>query len=331
MARVSAVIPTWNRADLLESILMNLRAQTRPPDQIVVIDNGSKDGSDAIAVAFGAELVRFPENRGFATAVNEGIRRADSDWVLILNNDVVLPPRWLEKLLRAAEETQAWFAVGKLLKPGSDGRLDGSWDLICRGGHAWRCGYGREQSWPGWGVRRRVAFAPMTAALFRREVFDRVGLLDTRFEAYYEDVDFGLRCALTDLDGVYEPEATATHMSKSTLGRQSARVLYLTARNQIFILAKHYPAAALRRFAWPIAAAQVLSLLGALRQGHFLAACRGIWDGLRQWNMLRRESQPHEKIEQILRKSEDEIRALQRQQNGFDPYWRLYFGLVRSG
>src|SRR4051812_30133481 len=99
MAFVSAVIPTWNRADLLRSILANLRDQSRPPDEVVVVDNGSQDESRSVAVGFGSRIVAFDANRGFATAVNEGIRQARGDWILIINNDVVLQPDWLANLL----------------------------------------------------------------------------------------------------------------------------------------------------------------------------------------------------------------------------------------
>jgi GT2 family glycosyltransferase len=169
----------------------------------------------------------------------------------------------------------------------------------------------------------------MTAALFRRNLFDAVGLLDTRFEAYYEDVDFGVRCALAGFGGIYDPKAVATHMGKGTLGKNSARVLYLTARNQIFLLAKHYPARTLWRFAWPILVGQTLSLVGAARQGQLRPALRGTLEGIRRWRSIRGIAVPLA-VEQTLFESEREIHSLQREL-GFDPYWRVYFSLVRSG
>ncbi len=260
MSTVSAVIPTWNRADLLSSILTSLNGQTRKPDQIVVVDNGSTDSSRMVAENFGANLVSFPENRGFAVAVNEGIARSQGDWVLIINNDVVLEQDWLARLLATAEGEGASFAAGKLLRPDGSNQIDGSWDLISRAAYAWRCGYGKMDS-VVWSTRRKIAFAPMTAALFRRSVFEEIGGLETRFESYYEDVDFGVRCALAGLQGVYEPAAIATHMSKTTLGKASNRVYFLTARNQILILAKYYSAATLLRFGWPVLVGQMLALL----------------------------------------------------------------------
>ena len=328
MATVSAIIPTWNRADLLKSILTNLRAQTRPPEQIVIVDNGSTDSTQLVARESGADVIVFPENRGFAVAVNEGIRRSTGEWVLIVNNDVLLEPEWLERIVIAAEHENASFAVGKLLRPNSN-EIDGSWDLVSRAAYAWRCGYGKRDG-QIWSRRRTISFAPMTAALFHRSVFERIGLLETRFESYYEDVDFGVRCALAGIRGVYEPAAVALHMSKTTLGKASARVYFLTARNQVLLLAKHYSAATLWRFAWPIFVGQILALGAAAKQRNLLAAIRGKWQGLRLWRSFRNEAkQDRRPTEAAFLESEREIHALQRQ-SGFDIYWRLYFSLVRS-
>jgi GT2 family glycosyltransferase len=328
MSSVSAIIPTWNRADLLKSILTNLRSQSRVPDQIIVIDNGSNDESQIVAREFDVDLVVFPENRGFAVAVNEGIHHAIGDWILIVNNDVVLEPEWLQRLIASAEREHALFAVGKLLRPFKASELDGSWDLVSRAAYAWRCGYGKRDG-AVWSTPRRISFAPMTAAVFRRDVFQQIGTLETRFESYYEDVDFGVRCALAGLEGIYEPAAVALHMSKTTLGRSAARVYYLTARNQIFILAKYYSNRTLLRFAWPILAGQVLALFAAAKQRNFFAALRGKWDGLRRWIEFRHSATSLASlVEQTFHESEKEIYRLQRE-TGFDIYWRLYFSLVR--
>jgi GT2 family glycosyltransferase len=330
MPTVSAVIPTWNRVDLLRTILENLQTQSEPPSQIVVVDNGSQDNSCDVARRFGVDLLAFPENRGFAVAVNEGIRHATGDWILIANNDVVLQRDWLAKALRAAREEEALFVVGKLLRPDGEDKIDGSWDLISRAAYAWRSGYGKPDG-PVWSARRRVYSAPMTAALFHRSVFDRIGLLETRFESYYEDVDFGIRCALAGVSGVYEPSVVATHMSKTTLGKSSYRVYFLSARNQVLILAKYYSVKTLLRFAWPILVGQCLSLLAAAKQRNFIAALRGKWAALKLWRKFRTtaDAMSRRQIEAAFSQSEREIQSLQKQV-GFDPYWKLYFSLVRS-
>lgn len=329
MPSIAAVIPTWNGSSVLASVLKDLSAQTLRPEQVIVVDNGSSDDTGSVSAQAGAELVRFESNRGFAAAVNAGIRHARADWILILNNDVVLPPDWLERLHCAAETTNAAFATGKLLSYWNPQIIDGSWDLLSRGAHAWRCGFGRIDG-THWSVRRPIDFAPMTAALFHRSVFDQIGFLDERFEAYYEDVDFGLRCAMAGLAGIYEPLAVAQHMGKKTLGKSSDRVLYLTARNQIFLVAKHYSAATIRKWFWPMLVGQCLSIAGAAQNGRLRAAIRGLIDAARSWKGMRTDATEAGTLERILTRSESEIRSLQKEL-GYDPYWRLYFRLVRSG
>ena len=165
MPSISVVIPTWNRADLLRSVLVNLEGQTIRPDEIVVVDNGSRDASVEIARSFGARVIAYGENRGFAVAVNDGITQSTGDWILILNNDVVLRPDWIERLTASVWKENLSFGVGKLLRPDGSDEIDGSWDLISRAAYAWRCGYGKKDG-TVWSSRRAIHFAPMTAALF---------------------------------------------------------------------------------------------------------------------------------------------------------------------
>jgi GT2 family glycosyltransferase len=330
MGTISVVIPTWNRADLLRSVLANLAEQTLKPDEIVVVDNGSRDASAEIARAQGARVIRYPQNRGFAVAVNDGIAQSTCDWILILNNDVVLRPDWIERLASSVWKENAAFGVGKLLRPDGSNEIDGSWDLISRAAYAWRCGYGKPDG-TVWSTRRTIHYAPMTAAFFSRRVFEQVGLLETRFESYYEDVDFGVRCALAGITGTYEPKAVATHMSKTTLGKSSERVYFLTGRNQVLILAKYYSTRTLLRFAWPVFVGQCLALAAAAKQRNFWAALKGKWAALRLWTSFRSTSSPERqrRVEWTFAQSEREILSLQREV-GYDSYWRLYFSLVKT-
>src|SRR4029077_4969220 len=131
---------------------------------------------------------------GFAAAVNRGIEAARSDWVAILNNDVTLNSTWLETLLSATPQ-DASFAAGKILSASHPSIIDGAFDEISLGACAWRCGAGKPDS-PAWNRSQSIRIAPMTAALFRRALFEDVGPLDEQFGSYLEDADFGFRCAL---------------------------------------------------------------------------------------------------------------------------------------
>lgn len=326
---VSVVVPTWNRADLLGEMLASLARQTQPAVEILVVDNGSTDNTADVCREFNARLLPMGRNAGFAGAVNEGVRAASGEWILLANNDVVFQPEWLERILVSTDRSGAKFATGKLLQKADERRLDGTWDMLSRGAHAWRCGFGRLDGEP-WSQTRQIRFAPMTAALFHRSVFEEVGLLDTRFEAYYEDVDFGIRCAAAGIPGIYEPSAVGVHKGTSTLGKHGKRVWYLTCRNQVLLLAKHYSRRMLRRFAWPIFVGQTLSVLAAASHGLFFTALKAKIDGLRLWKQFRSENASGvSAFEAALTRSEAELRQIQ-ERIGFDPYWRIYFSLVRS-
>ncbi len=330
MSGVTAVVPNWNRRDLLSRLLDLLGTQTYPIQEVIVVDNGSDDGSVELARSKGARVITLKENLGFAGAVNEGIREARTEWIAVLNNDVEPETNWLERLAHALAEPRVWFATGKLLSASRPGSLDGAFDVVCRGACAWRAGQGRKDS-VSWSQRRRIRLAPFTAALFRAELFKSVGFLDEQFESYLEDVDFGLRCALRGYYGIYEPAAVARHLGSATLGGWHKEMVRLIARNQVLLVAKHYPARYFLRYGWQILVAQVLWGVVATRHGRVLSYLRGKAEGLALfWQVRHRVAQNGgfpRGLSRILEHGESEIYRLQKR-SGFDLYWRLYFALT---
>jgi hypothetical protein len=325
---VTAVIPNWNRAALLEKALDSLRRQTRPPGEIIVVDNGSSDSSAEVARAAGARLIEMHANTGFARAVNAGIEAATGELIAIVNNDVELEPRWLETLCGSLAEDEYGFATGKLLDASREDVIDGTWDEICRGGCAWRCGQGRRDT-EMWNRGRPIRFAPFTAVLFQASVFRQVGMLDHCYESYLEDVDFGIRCAMRGVKGLYVPEARGRHRGSATYGQWSYDTVRLLARNQVLLIARNFPDSWLRRYGWPVMVAQVLWGALAMRHGQFRAYARGKMEGARLFRALRRDRPVHDAqtFHGIIREAEDEIKALQKA-TGYDLFWRLYFALT---
>jgi len=326
MNGVTIIVPNWNGLEVLQNLLDSLRAQTHPIAEILVVDNGSTDGSAEAAGKWGARVVRLPKNVGFAAAVNRGIAESSTDCVAIVNNDVSAARDWLAALVEALHDETAWFATGKILQTAGK-HLDGAGDAVSRGACAWRIGNGRPDG-PLFSVRRRIFFPSGTAALFRRELFHRIGPFDEAFESYLEDVDLGIRCALAGLGGWYVPEAVAWHRGSSTLGKWHPRTVRLISRNQALLVAKHYPAGLIFRFAWPIFIAQLLWGLVALRHGTGWAWLRGKFAALARVRRLRGVGSAD--LRCILEQSESEILDAQ-SATGFDPYWRWYFRLTGSG
>jgi hypothetical protein len=320
--KATAIIPHWNRRDLLVSLLENLRLQTHPFAEIIVVDNGSTDGSSEAARQRGARVLELSHNRGFSFAVNRGIEAALHEWVAVLNNDVLLHPDWLFRLSENVGDR--WFAAGKLLRASQPEQVDGAFDLLSRGAMAWRAGHGRQDG-PPWTEPRTISFVPFTAALFRRELFDRVGYLDEEFESYLEDVDFGLRCALEGYQGIYVPEATGRHIGSATLGEWNKETVRRLARNQLLLIAKHYPPNWIWQYGWPVLVAQSLWGAAAFKHRAGLAFLSGKWEALRRFRKMRRTES--RRLAQVLASSELELRQLQ-SQTGFDFYWKLYFSLT---
>lgn len=312
----TAIIPVHNRAELLRDLLDSIARQTIGFAEIIVVDNASTDGAAELALERGCRLIAMHENAGFARAVNRGWRSASTEWVAILNSDVELDERWLERLCAAAGE--ASFAAGMILDAARRDTIDGTYDLVSRGVCAFRAGHG-EKAAPA--MRARIAIAPATACLFRRDVLERLQGFDERFGSYLEDVDLGLRCLRAGLSGVFEPGAIAYHHGSATFGRWSPRVVRLISRNQLLLVARHYDWNLLRSCWWPIIAGQVLWGLVALRHGRPLSWIAGKIDGLRTFHL---EGQPCPALREFLINSEREIR---RRASG--PYWRWYFRLTR--
>ena len=322
MATVAAVIPHWNRRDLLVELLESLQAQRLPFDELIVADNGSSDDSAEVAERAGARVLRLRRNLGFAAAVNRGIEAAGTDWVAILNNDVTLEPDWLRALLEAASRESAWFATGKILRAAQPDIIDGTFDEISRGACACRCGSGKPDS-PCWNEPRSIRFAPMTASLFRRDLFRELGALDESFGSYLEDVEFGLRCALAGRSGVYVPAAIAHHRGSATRGEWHGDTVRQIARNQVLLAAKHFRG----QPRLPIVAGQLLWGLMAIRHGRGWSYLRGKIGGFRAARRV--SAQPaRAKLTPILQSSEQSIFETQRC-TGFDAYWRAYFWLLR--
>jgi GT2 family glycosyltransferase len=320
---VAAVVPVWNGREWLDRLLASLARQTRTAAEVIVVDNGSTDGAPELARERGARVISMGRNAGFAAAVNCGIRASHCDWIAVLNSDVELAPDYLEKLVA----TDAWFATGKLLTPATN-RVDGTFDAICRGGTSWRVGSGRKDG-PIFSARQPIASAPWTAALLRAEIFQRVGLLDERFESYLEDVDFGLRCAAQGIAGVYEPAAVAWHKGSAALGRWHPETVRRIARNQVYLLARHYPASLLARWMRPILTAHLLWAGLALRHGAGFAWARGAAQGLAGFRRIRKTGVriDEKALGSFLQSQERVIRQFQ-VSAGFDAYWRWYFRLA---
>jgi GT2 family glycosyltransferase len=281
---VSVVIPTWNGREYLDVVLPSLRAQTHGDFQVVVVDNGSADGTaEHVRAAYPeVRVVELGSNQGFAAAVNRGIAAADGEHVAVVNNDLELDPRWLQCMVAALRDhPEAGSATGKMLFYDRRHVIDGAGDFTSW--YAVSAPRGRGEADRGQYDQPEAVFSACGgAALYRRAALDAVGLFDEDFFAYAEDVDWGFRAQLAGWTCRYQPEAVAFHMGGATSARVPNLSRYLFFRNTLSMVAKNWPAPALARNAHRLVLFFLKSVMASIRGRWFVALLRATRDAFAQ-------------------------------------------------
>jgi GT2 family glycosyltransferase len=242
-----AVVPNWNGRDLLDAVLESLVAQDLDQVGVIVVDNGSDDGSlEHLARHWPAVAVFENEsNLGFSPAVNRGIENSAGEFVALVNNDMRLEPQWASRLVKALEmNPNAASAACKIRMVHEPDLLDGAGDLVGWDGYAARRGQG-EPDHGQYDESEMVFSACAGAAMYRRSALKRIGLFDEEFFSYMCDVDWGFRAQLAGFDCAYEPRAVAHHLGAATSGKVSGFELFLAHRNMISMMVKDFPLLAL--------------------------------------------------------------------------------------
>ena len=278
--QINIVIPNYNGLRFLPDCLESIEQQRYRDYRVTVIDNGSSDGSLEYMRESHPEMhcISLPDNRGFSAAVNAGILSSPAPFVFLLNNDTELPPDCLQHLVdAAAEQTGFDFFAPKMLSFNQRDVLDGAGDGYIRGGAGYRLGTMEKDSevynQPG-----PIFGACGGAVLYRRSLFDRVGLFDEDFFAYLEDVDLNLRINRAGLRGYYVPAARVFHIGSATSGSKiNAFIVKLSTRNSLYVLLKNYPLSLFVRFFPVILFYQFCWFLWVVKKHQFPAYCKGMW------------------------------------------------------
>jgi GT2 family glycosyltransferase len=272
MSGIAAVVPNWNGARWLPGCLASLRAQTRGFDTLIVVDNGSSDGS-ADGLGDDVHVVALGSNRGFAAAANAGIAAAGAagcDWVALINSDVELEPGWLQRMVADAPAENVAAIASKMVSLHDPTRLDDTGDFLRRDGACEQRGRGWVDD-GRWDEPGEVFAACAGAALYRRSAVDAVGGFDERLFSYLEDVDLGLRLRLAGWRAAYVP-AVARHAGGGSSDQLARPVGGWVARNTILLVAKAYPL----RWAGPVLYRQAAWLAAAARAGELRAHLGGL-------------------------------------------------------
>lgn len=288
--RLGLVVVTYESAGLVPRLMAAIAAQHRRPDRVVVVDNGSRDGtaaavtSAARASGVDVSLMALSSNTGFAAANNRAVAALDDcDCIALLNPDAFPEPEWLVALTAAADRhpTAGSFA-SRLMRDGAPGVLDGAGDVYHVSGVVWRHGHGQPLTEvPGALDEREVFSACAAAALYRRADWISVGGFDERYFCYVEDVDLGFRLQLHGRPCWYVPDAVAWHVGSAVSGVGSTFAIYHGHRNATWTLVKNMPASLLWRAIPAHLAATVAGVVWFAARGQAAAFLRARRDAMR--------------------------------------------------
>lgn len=236
------MVVNWNRKQLLRACLASLERQEGAVFEILVVDNGSTDGSaDMAEREFAARVIRNSENRGFCAANNQGIAAARGQFIALLNNDAEAAPGWLAALRRACSSApEVGMAASKILVWEDPRRIDKAGHLIFPDGQNRGRGAGALDAGQ-FDRQEEVLWPDGCAAMYRKEMLDRIGGFDEDFFAYGDDAELGLRARIAGWRCVYAPDAVVRHHRGATLGKGSAERLELIERNRVLLALKLFP------------------------------------------------------------------------------------------
>jgi GT2 family glycosyltransferase len=288
---ISVVVVNWNRKDLLHACLNSLASQTFPDFEVVVVDNGSEDGSSAFVNELAASfprpirLLANSENKGFCAANNQAFDVSQAEYIALLNNDAEADPGWLQAMFEAIRvkpdvgESDVGMVASKILVWEDPRIIDKCGHLIYPDGQ--NRGRGTGQLDQGQFDRQEEALWPDgCAALYRRAMLDEVGGFDEEFFAYADDAELGLRARIAGWTCLYAPGAVVRHHRGATLGLNSAKRLTLIERNRVLLVVKLFP--------W--------NLLWANGAYHLVRIGAGMAAALRGKGEIRRYSGPKGKL-----------------------------------
>ena len=250
-AKVFVIILNWNGKKDTLGCLSSLELSDYPKDllSIIVVDNGSADGSPgAIHNSFpNVTLLSNSENRGFAQGNNIGAqvaRKHHADFIFFLNNDTIIEQKTISELVRAFDRHPNAGAVSPKIFFDYKGKKS----IWFAGGEIdWANMYGKhigvnESDYGQYDQERQTGFCTGCAMMVKREVFEKVGLFDERFFAYYEDSDLSVRAKKVGFELWYVPKARLFHKNaRSGGGTGNAIQSYFIPRNRLLFAFKHAP------------------------------------------------------------------------------------------
>jgi GT2 family glycosyltransferase len=300
LGQISIVVVNWNGKRFLNECLDSIREQVYRPSAVILVDNGSNDGSVSFVAKNYPEvqIIALPENSGFSKANNIALGAVGTQYVALLNNDAVAHPFWLKSLVDALEtHPEAGFAASKMLfydKPGIIDRAGDAYTAAATGLLRGRGLTSDNYNEPEW-----IFGACAGAALYRAEMLEDIGLFDDDFFLIYEDVDLSFRAQLRGFKCLYVPEAIVYHKASSSVVHDSPISVYYSHRNLEWVYIKNMPATLIPRTIFPHVIYNIGSFCFFTATGRMRAFVKAKLDALKDLQKVlekRRQIQENRKV-----------------------------------
>lgn len=250
----------------LTDCLRSLQRQDLRDFEVIVVDNS---GRRMVPPDAATQVIYNDRNAGFGAAMNQGVKASTAAFIATLNDDAVADPGWLSALLTAAESRRDVGMCASQVRLAQDGRLDSAGMLLCADGSSRQRGHLDPPS--KYARQQEVLLPSGSAALYRREMLDEIGLFDESFFLYCEDTDLGLRARWAGWECLYVPQAVVEHRYSHSAGKASPLKAYYVERNRLYLALKNFPLGLLLRMPFHALARYFWHAVFAL-QGHGTAA-----------------------------------------------------------
>lgn len=247
MSNVSIIIVNYNKKELLKKCLNSLIALDFNDFEIVVVDNGSTDGSveeikKILSISSDLPLIKpvyLPHNSGFSRGNLEGVQHAQGKYIALLNNDTEVHKQWLQELAKAMDDHKDVGICASKLIVHNKNTIDSAGDGFARSLQGYKRGEGHDSN--EFNYQEYVFGACAGAALYRRDMLEDIGFLDEDFFLIHEDTDINFRAQLAGWKALYVPTAIVYHKVRSSIVDMSDIAVYYTIRNREFARIKNVP------------------------------------------------------------------------------------------
>lgn len=237
---VSIIILNYNGEKFLENCIESIFKETKQKFELIIVDNNSPDKSgEKISKKYeSCKFILNEKNVGVSEGLNIGIRNSNGTHIVLLNNDLIVAPKWLDYLFEAFQEKGDGLYQPKFLKMKNRKIIDSAGNLINIFGFGYSREKGKEDNFQ-YNSIEEIGFAAGTCLFCSKRIFDKVGLFDEKLFAYNEDLDLGWRAKLLNFRSFYVPKSIVYHHG-SAQWKWSGEKFYLLERNRWVVLLSNY-------------------------------------------------------------------------------------------